>query len=221
MEDLTSLAQAVHDRRQPISGVVADALREAIFRGVFKPGEPLRQDAIAKQFSVSQVTVREALRLLGEEGVAEIVPRRGAIVACLSDDDVHEIVELRVTLESMLLAKAIPRLTKDDLDQAERIIVQLDAAKTLDEQLSLNVDFHSHLYLKANRPRTLAMLERLRLALEPYLRMLWTRSQYKSDSQADHRELLSLCRAGNTRGAQRLLATHISQTGDAIVKLLH
>ncbi|WP_318828422.1 GntR family transcriptional regulator [Burkholderia cepacia] len=68
MEQLTSLAQSFQEKRQPISGVVADALREAIFRAVLKQGESLRQDAIAKQFGVSQVTVREAFRLLAEEG---------------------------------------------------------------------------------------------------------------------------------------------------------
>lgn len=220
MEQLSTLARAAQDRRQPASILVADALREAIFGRLLKQGEPLRQDALAKQFAVSQVTVREALRLLGEEGLVEIAPRRGAIVACLSEDDVREIVELRITLESILIAAAIRRLTDTDLEEAERIIMRLDKAKTLNEQLQLNLSFHSLLYSRAVRPRTLAMLEKLRLALEPYLRMLWMRSGYKSNSQADHREIVALCRAKNVRGAQKTLASHISATGDAIVALL-
>jgi DNA-binding GntR family transcriptional regulator len=63
-------------------------------------------------------------------------------------------------------------------------------------------------------------LGKIAAALEPYLRMLWLRSEYKSDSQAEHREILSLCRARNTRGAQRVLSSHIGQTGEAIVNLL-
>ncbi|OTP74114.1 GntR family transcriptional regulator [Caballeronia sordidicola] len=220
MERLSLLAQVVQDRRQSASAVVADALREAIFRRVFKQGEPLRQDAIAKQFMVSQVTVREALRLLGDEGLVEIVPRRGAIVACLTADDVREIVELRMTLESMLIAAAIPRLSLADLEEADRVITRLDKAKDLEEQLQLNLSFHSHIYSRAERPRTVAMLEKLRLALEPYLRMLWLKSEYKSDSQADHRQIIALCRAKNTRAAQKALASHISHTGEAIVALL-
>ena len=102
--------------------MVAEALREAIFRGVLKRGEPLRQDAIAKQFSVSQVTVREALRLLADEGVVGIVPRRGAIVASLSPDEVDEIVELRIALETLLVARAIPRLSEEDFAAADREI---------------------------------------------------------------------------------------------------
>ena len=125
MEQLTSLARSLQEKRQPISIVVAEALREAIFRGVLKRGEPLRQDAIAKQFSVSQVTVREALRLLADEGVVEIAPRRGAIVASLSPDEVDEIVELRIALETLLVARAIPRLSEEDFATADKIIRKL------------------------------------------------------------------------------------------------
>src|SRR5882757_5379071 len=186
MEQLTSLAQALQEKRQPISSVVADALREAIFRGVFKRGEPLRQDAIAKQFTVSQVTVREALRLLADEGVVEIAPRRGAVVASLSPDEVEEIVELRIALETLLVARAIPRLTEEDFAAAQKIISKLDKTRTMNDQLTLNIEFHGCLYAKAGRPRTLALYDKLRLAFEPYLRLLWARSDYLSHSHADH-----------------------------------
>ena len=220
MEQLISLARSVQEKRQPISGVVADALREAIFRAVLKQGESLRQDAIAKQFGVSQVTVREAFRVLAEEGIVEIVPRRGAVVASLSLTDVEEIVELRIVLETMLVAHAIRRLDEDDFIAVDKIVKKLDKARTMDEQLALNVDFHTRLYLRAERPRTLATLEKLRLAFEPYLRLLWARSDYKLHSQDDHREIVSLCRDRNVKGAQDVLARHIANTGREIMHLL-
>jgi DNA-binding GntR family transcriptional regulator len=220
MEQLTSLAQSLQEKRQPISSVVAEALREAIFRGVFKRGEPLRQDAIAKQFSVSQVTVREALRLLADEGVVQIAPRRGAIVASLSPQEVEEIVELRIALESLLLERAIPRLGEEDLAAAEKIIRKLDKTRTMDDQLTLNIEFHGCLYAKAGRPRTLALYDKLRLAFEPYLRLLWARSDYKSHSQADHRKILELCKERNAKSAQSVLANHIANTGKEILQLL-
>jgi DNA-binding GntR family transcriptional regulator len=221
MEQLTSLAQSFQEKRQPISGTVADALREAIFRGVLRRGEPLRQDGIAKQFAVSQVTVREALRILADEGVVEIVPRRGAVVASLSPDEVGEIVDLRIALETMLVACAIPRLVEEDFVATEKIVRKLDKTRTMNEQLTLNLDFHASLYAKAGRPRTLALYDKLRLAFEPYLRLLWARSDYKSHSQSDHRRILSLCRDRNVRGAQDILASHIAATGKEILRLLN
>ena len=220
MEQLTSLAQSLQEKRQPISSVVAEALREAIFRGVFKRGEPLRQDAIAKQFSVSQVTVREALRLLADEGVVQIAPRRGAIVASLSPDEVEEIVELRIALESLLLERAIPRLGEEDFAAAEKIVRRLDKTRTMNDQLTLNIEFHGCLYAKAGRPRALALYDRLRLSFEPYLRLLWARSDYKSHSQTDHRKILALCKERNAKSAQSVLAEHITKTGKEILQLL-
>lgn len=220
MEQLTSLAQALQEKRQPISSVVADALREAIFRGVFKRGEPLRQDAIAKQFTVSQVTVREALRLLADEGVVEIAPRRGAIVASLSPDEVDEIVELRIALETLLVARAIPRLTEEDFAAAQKIISKLDKTRTMNDQLTLNIEFHGCLYAKAGRPRALALYDKLRLSFEPYLRLLWARSDYKSHSQTDHRKILALCKERDVKSAQSVLAEHIAKTGKEIFQLL-
>jgi DNA-binding GntR family transcriptional regulator len=220
MEQLTSLAQSLQEKRQPISSVVAEALREAIFRGVFKRGEPLRQDAIAKQFSVSQVTVREALRLLADEGVVQIAPRRGAIVASLSPEEVEEIVELRIALESLLLERAIPRLGEEDFAAAEKIIRRLDKTRTMNDQLTLNIEFHGCLYAKAGRPRALALYDRLRLSFEPYLRLLWARSDYKSHSQTDHRKILALCKERNAKSAQSVLAEHITKTGKEILQLL-
>jgi DNA-binding GntR family transcriptional regulator len=220
MEQLSSLAQLFQEKRQPISSIIADALREAIFRAVLKQGEALRQDAIAKQFGVSQVTVREAFRLLAEKGVVEIVPRRGAVVASLSPADVQEIVELSIALEIMLVAHAIPRLDEEDFRVVDRIVRKLDKTRTMDEQLALNVDFHTRLYSKAERPRTLAALDKLRLAFEPYVRLLWAGSDYKLHSQDDHREIVSLCREQNVTGAQNVLARHLANTGHEIVYLL-
>jgi len=220
MDTLASFAISAQDRRQPASSLVADALREAIFSGVLKRGTPLRQDAIAKQFAVSQVTVREAFRLLGEEGVVDIVPRKGALVSSLSADDIDEIVELRTTLETLLISRAIPRLQTEDFEAAEAIIQQLDNALNLEDQLALNLNFHKRLYEKAGRPRTLAVLDKLRLALEPYLRLLWSKSSYKANSQGDHRELLKLCKAQDTEAAIEVLRRHISKTAEEIRLLL-
>lgn len=220
MDKLAAFATSAQDRRQSASTVVADALREAIFRGVLKRGSPLRQDAIAKQFAVSQVTVREAFRLLSEEGVVDIVPRKGAVVSSLSPEDVEEIVELRLTLETLLLKRAITRLTAADFAEIRMLVSQLDGAFSLEDQLALNLDFHKRLYQKADRPRTLAVLDKLRLALEPYLRLLWSKSSYKQHSQADHLALLALCEKQDTMAAIAVLERHITNTAQEILALL-
>ena len=98
-------------RREPrasTSRVIADALRTAIVEGTLAPGAPLRQDAIARHFSVSAIPVREALRQLESEGWAKAAVHKGATVAPLSADEAREIYEIRSALESLAIGLAIP-----------------------------------------------------------------------------------------------------------------
>src|SRR5438874_8352550 len=75
--------------RQSLTSAVADRLREEIIRGTIPEGAQLRQDAIAMQYHVSRIPVREALRQLDAEGLITIVPNRGAIVPALSRSEEH------------------------------------------------------------------------------------------------------------------------------------
>ncbi|MFJ3048045.1 GntR family transcriptional regulator [Herbaspirillum chlorophenolicum] len=220
MEILETFAQESIAKRQPATASIADALRDAILKGVLKGGEPLRQDAIAKQFVVSQVTVREAFRMLEHEGLVEVIPRRGAVVYLLSADDVDEITDLRATLEAKLLAAAIPLLEEDDFSAAEAAIAALEQVQDIDSLITNNLNFHQCLYAKAGMPRTVAILDRLRTSLEPYLRLLWSKTAYKQQSQDDHRAILELCRQRKSEEVQKLLRAHIEETGNEIVHVL-
>jgi DNA-binding GntR family transcriptional regulator len=220
MKILESFAQDSIAKRQPATASIADALRDAILKGVLKGGEPLRQDAIAKQFAVSQVTVREAFRTLEHEGLVEVVPRRGAVVYSLSPEDVAEITDLRATLEANLIKAAMFSLNTQDFEAAEATIALLEQARNIDDLISLNVAFHKCLYGKANRPRTTAILDRLRISLEPYLRLLWNKTGYKQQSQDDHRKILALCREKKITEVEKYLRVHIEKTGREIEDML-
>jgi DNA-binding transcriptional regulator YhcF (GntR family) len=107
--------------RASTSRVIADALRAAIVDGTLAPGAPLRQDAIARHFSVSAIPVREALRQLESEGWAKAAVHKGATVAPLSADEAREIYEIRSALESLALGLAIPHHTDATLAEAKRL----------------------------------------------------------------------------------------------------
>ena len=75
-------------RRQTLTGMTLDSLRDRILRGAFPEGEPLRQDAIAESLGVSRIPVREALRQLEAEGLVTFSPHKGAVVSTMSVDEV-------------------------------------------------------------------------------------------------------------------------------------
>src|SRR2546427_13052427 len=97
-------------QRQSLPSAVADKLRDQIIRGEIAEGTQLRQDAIATQYQVSRIPVREALRQLEAEGLITIVPNRGAVVPALSPDDIEELFSIRSLLEPEVLKRSIPHL---------------------------------------------------------------------------------------------------------------
>src|SRR5262250_2703147 len=109
-------------RRQTLTSMTVDAIRERILRGRYPEGEPLRQDAIGSELGVSRIPVREALRQLEAEGLVTFSPHRGAVVTALSLDEIDELFELRADIECDLLRRAIPRMTNEQFDRAIEVL---------------------------------------------------------------------------------------------------
>jgi DNA-binding GntR family transcriptional regulator len=100
----------------------AEELRRRILDGEFPEGFQLRQDALAAEFGISRIPIREALFQLEAEGLVIIHPHRGAIVSALSAAEVEEIYELRALLEPRLLASSAPKLTPEDYRAIDAIL---------------------------------------------------------------------------------------------------
>jgi len=206
---------------RPASVVVVEVLRGAILRGVFRPGERLRQDAVATRFGVSQMVVREAFKQLVNEGLLQAAPRRGVSVAPLSFREAEEMTRLRSLLEAQALEWAIPEMNEADLKAAEQILDELDGAGTADEIIALDGRFHETLYAPSRRERTLSIIATLRFKFERYFRFAWAEeTSHLARSQRDHRQILKCCRSRTTAKACDLLSKHILGTGTPLLRRL-
>src|SRR5262245_50780690 len=161
--------------RLSLTSAVADKLRDQIIRGEIPEGAQLRQDAIASQYQVSRIPVREALRQLDAEGLIAIVPNRGAVVPALSPDDVEELFSIRALLEPEVLKQSIPHLTDEDFGAADAVLKKYVDELRRDDHVSawgrLNWQFHEILYAKANQPRFMAIIRNVNNSGERYTRM--------------------------------------------------
>ena len=84
-------------------------LRGEIVRGAFAPGERLVEEQLTRRFGISRAPLREALRLLGQQGLVEHLPRRGVRVVALSSRDIEELFSLRDVLERFALQCVLKR----------------------------------------------------------------------------------------------------------------
>jgi len=210
--------------RQSLTSAVAEKLREQIIRGEIPEGAQLRQDAIANQYQVSRIPVREALRQLDAEGLITIVPNRGAVVPALSPEDVEELFTIRALLEPEVLRLSIPELTEDDFVNAESILRNYIDELRREQHVSswgrLNWDFHSILYSRANRPHMMNIIRNVNAKGERYTRLQLYLTHGMKRANREHHEILQLCRKREVGGACDLLRQHILYAGQSLKQVL-
>ena len=87
------------DEYLPLRDVVFKTLRQAILKGELEPGERLMEIQLAERLGVSRTPIREAIRKLELEGLVLMIPRKGAVVARISENNLRDVLEVRRTLE--------------------------------------------------------------------------------------------------------------------------
>lgn len=203
---------------------VADDLRRRILGGEFKGGTQLRQDALASDYEVSRIPVREALLTLESEGLVVFHAHRGAFTTELSIAKIRELFELRILLETYVLRHSIDNLTEADIDKAADILSKYDNALNqggeIDNWSEYNYAFHSALYAPAELPETLAIIHQLNTKSDRYIRMQLVYSQEIAKAEREHHELLEFARQRDSANACHLLKTHIEDACESIIAIL-
>lgn len=215
--DISKLATTVLQQQRSTAALVADGIRLAILRGQLAPGQVLKQEELAKQFGLSRVPVREALRQLEAEGLVVSYPHRGTLVAALSPEDIAEVFFIRTTLETTVLPVAIPKMTESDFSKAETVLDQTDGDPNPAHSAEQNWAFHETLYLPAGMPRLLNIVKTLHHHALPYHLVGFVAVDFKKESQNGHRRILAACRKRDAKAAVAALRTHLSESGKSIV----
>ncbi|GLO53541.1 GntR family transcriptional regulator [Pseudomonas putida] len=196
---------------------IAEALREAILQGHIGIGVQLKQEALARQFGVSRIPVREALGKLEAQGLVRHVARQGSVVASKSIDELVEILDIRIALETRALRLSLPSLSEADFMAAHAVLQRYEASDIPRDWAELNLEFHSILYGACNRPTLLRMIADTVKGIDIHLRVLQSYSVGRKSSMADHAHILEACQAGDTQLAISLLEAHIAHTQTALL----
>jgi len=210
--------------RQSLASAVVERLREKILSGEIPEGEQLRQDAIAREFQISRIPVREALSHLAAEGMVKIVANHGAIVSALSPEEIGELFETRAVLECYMLRHAIPNFREEDFRRAEDILRQFEQSLERDSETKSwghwNWLFHSTLYAPAKRPVMLAFLKTVNHNCDRYTRLHLVVTRDLHLAGEAHRKLLEACRTRDARVAEKALWSHIMDAGQYLKEFI-
>ena len=199
---------------------VVKVIREAILRGVLPQGQTLRQSEIAAELGVSHIPVREAFRQLKAEGLVDLYPNRGAVVAGLTPEDAREIFYIRILLETACLKRAMPNLGEKVLHKCELINTEIGVEMDLHKWCHLNWEFHFTLYREAGSPRLLQLIETLYSNVDRYLRLYLEVENYRQIALEEHAAILESCKAGETEAAVGALERHLQNSSDFLAQYL-
>ncbi len=189
---------------------IANVLREGIYRGILEEGKPLHQSQIAARLGVSPIPLREALRLLETEGLVEFRGYRGAFVTELSLEEARELYEMVAALETSLMKTAFPGITRRTVEEAGRVLSQMEGEEDCIRWRDLNFLFHTLLYEPADRPLTLDMVARLRQKTDRTIRTHL--ESMRKESERQHRDILEAVAARDLEKSVTALGHHLAYT---------
>lgn len=210
--------------RQSLATAVADKLREQIFRGELKAGERLLQDALADQFHVSKIPVREAFSHLEAEGLVKIVANHGAIVASVEPAEIEQMFETRAVLECYILRHALPKLTDTDFQIAELNLAEYERLVKDEPDAARwgewNWEFHSLFYARANRPVAMAILRTLNTNCNRYYQMVLKLTGKIHYTSRTHRDLVEVFRTRDEKQACDALWVHLMNASKVVTEFI-
>ena len=209
------------DEYLPLRDVVFKTLRDAIVTGDLEPGERLMEIKLAEKLGVSRTPIREAIRKLELEGLVNMTPRKGAVVAEISENDLRNVLEVRRVLEKLAVKLACQKISKAEIDELRENLKFFKGAlkqKDANEIAKIDVEFHDIIYKATRNDRLIQILYNLREQMYRY------RLEYVKDQDTrktvvkDHETLIESIAVGNIKVAEETIIAHIDHQEKKIIK---
>lgn len=219
------------DSYQPLREVVCESLRDAIRKGILKPGQRIMEIKLAEELGVSRTPVREAIRKLELEGYVVMMPRRGTYVADMSIRDINEIFEIRTALESLSNGLAAEHITEDELEHLQRLLVVIggyikeyedgpDREAAMDKIVKTDIEFHDLLYHAARNNRLVGIISNLRDQLTRFRTLSMSYPGRLEATLDEHREIVETIANGDGRAARKAAVHHMENSEKTLLKAM-
>lgn len=174
------------DEYLPLRDVVFNTLRQGILTGILKPGERLMEIHLAQKLGVSRTPIREAIRMLELEGLVTMVPRKGAIVAMISKQDLSDVLEVRKALDCLATELACQRISDEQKELLQNVAREFErsvASKNVMKIAESDVKFHDVILQASGNKRLIQLMNNLAERIYRY------RLEYIKD-EGNHPKLL-------------------------------
>jgi DNA-binding GntR family transcriptional regulator len=211
VEKLPGLAgQSFSATRQTAHEYVREVLRRAILNGDIPGGSRLVQAELATTLEVSTTPVREAMRDLASEGLITLDSHRIGTVRKPDWEEMGEIVEIRRSLETMAIRRAMANITDQQLDEATSLADVLAEEEDLGSWVQKNSQFHNIFHRATSTRRLAGMLQGLEEASGVFVAAAQRlHPEIRRRAVADHYALLDAYRDKDLERAVEIQLAHV------------
>lgn len=209
------------DNCQPLRDLVFEALRDAIIKGALKPGERLMEVQLAEELGVSRTPVREAIRKLELEDLVVMIPRKGAYVSGISLKGIADVFEVRAAVEALAAGLAAERITAEELEELERILVkkaEIIEANNLERLVEIDTLFHECLYQASRNGKLIQIINNLSEQIHRFRSTSLASPGRMKEALEEHRKIVEAISERNITLAQALAQEHIENAENSILE---
>lgn len=207
----------------PLRDVVFQTLREAILKGDLRPGERLMELQLASRLGVSRTPIREAIRMLEQEGLAVTIPRKGAEVARMTEKNMEDVLQIREALDDLAVQVACDKMTKQQLANLTQTMKNFENAVqtgNLSKIVAYDVEFHDIIYESTDNPKLVTLLSNLREQIHRY------RVEYLKEKEnypmliKEHEAILEALKEKNKERVVEAMRSHIRNQAEVVKNII-
>ena len=196
---------------------IADVVRERILKGEYEIGEKIKENQIATELKVSRTPIREAFKLLENEGLIDYIPNRGCFAKGFTKQDVDDIYAVREALEELAVRWSVARITEPELVALEEQVDLMEfytKKKDKKKVLELNTSFHEVIYASA-RSRFLAqVLRSYKEYIEKTRKSIFYEQSYLEGILSEHRAIFEAIKDRDEERAVEAISKHLAASQD-------
>ncbi len=199
-------------RPKSLTENVAENLRYSIVSGELKLGQPLSEASLSETFGVSKTPVREALFILKQEGLIDIIPQKGSFVFQPDEKSIVELCNFRSYLEPIAIEESMRNDSQAFLESLEISIVKMEHKfknKDFKAFLLLDGEFHESFFKHCNNSLLQKSYELVQFHIGAIRSHLTSAEDAYAEILEDHRRIYQMLNDGEIAEAQSRLKKHV------------
>ncbi|MCB4457047.1 GntR family transcriptional regulator [Leisingera sp. McT4-56] len=213
----------INHQPQTLRDIVQERMREAIISGQFAPGERLVERPLCDQLGVSRTVVRETIRYLEAEGLVEILPGKGPIVAQLTWADARQIYDIRQMLETAAATECARNITPQLAEQLKTALQSLQEAVVAGvptPMLRATTEFYRIIFDGAGHNVAWEIAQRLNGRISRLRAVTLSTAERQKPGPAHMQDICEAIVSGDAKAAQAAIEQHLSDAKDTAERLL-